>query len=157
MADRYYICAMVGNGDDPDAVPKPWAVNTGPWRISLADIPKRDAQGNIIHSFQSVQFNGKYAVVNANSTDFSLIEAWQGANGDYPAVDSIPDVSLDVEMTQAHKSFAANLLKKWMGYSNAEANNAVNNMATYRDALDFMIQNLNPTLDTNKIKARAVS
>lgn len=154
MADRYYICAMVGNGDADAAMP--WTATTGPYRPSLADIPKTNEQGQKLHQVKYVGEIGKYAVVNVSSLDFTLVDAWQGASGDYPLSDSLLDVSLDADMSQAHKSFFGNLLKKWLGLSNAEANNVVNQTTTYRQAFDYLIGELKPGFKIDQLRAKGI-
>lgn len=145
---------MVGIGDADS--PMPWGLNTGPIRPSLADIPKIDGDGNVLHQVRYVGEVGKYAIVNVSSTDFTLVDAYQGQNGDYPLADSLLDVPLDSEMSNPHKSFFGNLLKKWLGYSNAEANNQSAQVTTYRDAYDFLIGELRPGFKIDSLRAKGV-
>lgn len=154
MADRYYLCAVVGNGGSPDT-PKPWTANTGPYRAALADIT--DNQGATIrHQVNAVLEAGKYAICNVSSLDFTEIDTYTGPLGDYPLPDSLLDVSLDSDMTSAHISVFKNLLKKYLDYSNAEANSEASGIVTYRQAFDYLIAKVKADYTIDKLRAKGV-
>lgn len=135
--------------------PYPWTRDQGPIRPALSDITK--GQGDTIkHQCAFIGSVGKFAVCNVSSLDFTEVDAFQGPFGDYALPDSLLDVSLDTDMTNAHKTFFGNLLKKWLGFSNAEANTILNQVQTYRQAFDYLCEQLEPGFKIDKLRAVGV-
>lgn len=153
MADRYYISEIVGSGSLTD--PYPWSRTQGPIRPALTDIAK--GQGDQIkHQVAFVMQVGKYAVCNVSSVDFTAVDSFTGPMGDYAVPDSLLDVSLDSTMTAQHKTLFGNLLKKWLGMNNSQANSVVNSVTTYRQAFDYLCEQVKPGTTIDKVRAHAV-
>jgi hypothetical protein len=144
---------MVGSGNMMD--PYPWTRNQGPIRPALSDITK--GQGDQIkHQCAFIGTVGKYAVCNVSSLDFTLVDAFRGPFGDYAAPDSLLDVSLDSNMTSQHKTLFGNLLKKYLGLNNSQANAVVNSVTTYRQAFDYLCAQVQAGMTIDKIRAVGV-
>lgn len=155
MADRYYICEMVGRGNPDD--PHPWTKTTGPFRPMIYDLIKyQDITGGIKHQVTFRAKVGKFAICNVSSLNFTEVDSYTGETGDMNPPDSLLDVPLDSEMSNPHRSFFGNLLKKYLGYSNAEANTAAASVTTYRQAFDYLVNEVEPGFSIDGIRAQGV-
>ena len=114
-------------------------------------------QSDVRHQISFVGEVGKYAVCNVASVDFTEVDNFTGHFGDFSPPDSLLDVSLDAAVTTEHKTVFIALLKKWLGYTNAEASQVANQVSTYREAFNFLCENVKPGSNIDKIIAKAVA